>query len=143
MKIVDEIIADADPALKVLDPFSGAATTALRAAQNGIPACTVEINPFLQWFGRAKLRRYSPADPLRAVRLGARALESVARGESGSVSPPPIRNIHRWWDDGALAFLCKLFAALNRAAPGSPRPRPRPFAGGVLPRDAWRFQGRV
>ena len=122
VKIVSEIIGGADPARKVLDPFSGTATTALRAAQSGMRACAVEINPFLQWFGRAKLRFYSPADAARTIQLGARILDLMARGEAPPAPPPPIRNIHRWWDDEPLAFLRTLFAAINRVAPDSRDP---------------------
>ena len=122
VKIVSEIIGGADPARKVLDPFSGTATTALRAAQSGMRACAVEINPFLQWFGRAKLRFYSPADAARTIQLGDRILDLMARGEVSPAPPPPIRNIHRWWDDEPLAFLRTLFAAINRVAPDSRDP---------------------
>ena len=85
-------------------------------------ACAVEINPFLQWFGRAKLRFYSPADAARTIQLGARILDLMARGEAPPAPPPPIRNIHRWWDDEPLAFLRTLFAAFNRVAPDSRDP---------------------
>lgn len=117
VKIADEIIGAADPTRRVLDPFSGTATTALRAAQSGMRACAVEINPFLQWFGRAKLRFYSPADRARAAQLGGRVQDLLARAAAAPAPPPPIHNIHRWWDEDALMFLRKLFAAIGRAAP--------------------------
>jgi DNA modification methylase len=39
----------------ILDPFSGTATTGLVAAEEGLSAQLFDINPFLVWFGNAKI----------------------------------------------------------------------------------------
>src|SRR5437016_4167108 len=42
----------------VLDPFSGVGTVPLCMKYRGIPACSVEINPYLHFVGSVKTRTY-------------------------------------------------------------------------------------
>lgn len=117
VKLVSDILAAADKGIRVLDPFSGTATTPLCAAYAGDSATGVEINPFLAWLGKAKLARYRPSC-LRAAREALAKLVCQASQEhSESACPPPMHNIGRWWDAGPLDFLCKFKAALQDVVP--------------------------
>ena len=113
VKLVSEILAASDRGIRVLDPFSGTATTPLCAAYAGDTATGVEINPFLTWFGNVKLATYSPA----CIRVVSDALASLVAqaGHKGSktVPPPPMHNVQRWWSPQELDFLCKFKAALD------------------------------
>ena len=42
----------------VLDPFSGVGTVPLCMKHKGIPACSIEINPYLFFVGTVKTRTY-------------------------------------------------------------------------------------
>ena len=113
VKIVEEIIGRYTDPVRVLDPFCGTATTALRAAYHGHDSVTTEINPFLVWFARAKTAQYS--DALISSTHGAcgRVIESL---KSRTVEPkkaPPIHNIERWWTGEALEFLCSLMSGIE------------------------------
>src|SRR6266508_381390 len=58
IKIVEELIGRFDRPLRVFDPFAGTATTALSAAYHGHEAVTIDINPFLIWFGQTKTAHF-------------------------------------------------------------------------------------
>jgi hypothetical protein len=121
VKIVDSILSTAELAAVVLDPFSGTATTPLCAAMRGHSAVSVEINPFLAWFGQAKVARYS-ADTILAAKDRGSEVSGLAIDEgAAAASPPPIHNIERWWSEQRLAYLCRLKAGLDGFA-GQPRP---------------------
>lgn len=106
VKLVDEILAHADASLKVFDPFSGTATTPLSAAYRGHRALSIDINPFLVWFGRAKLRHYA-TKTIHEARAVSRAIQSdIDEGGARPCLPPPIANIERWWDEKPREFLC-------------------------------------
>lgn len=113
VKLVSEILAASDRGIRVLDPFSGTATTPLCAAYAGDTGTGVEINPFLTWLGNAKLATYHPA----CVRAAGEALHNLisqaSRGNTRSITPPPMHNLQRWWDPEPLAFLSKFKAALD------------------------------
>jgi tRNA/tmRNA/rRNA uracil-C5-methylase (TrmA/RlmC/RlmD family) len=57
--LVEELIAQCAPDDLILDPFCGTGTTALVAAEAGIPCHTVDINPFLVWLANAKCANYT------------------------------------------------------------------------------------
>ncbi len=117
VKLVAEILAAADRGIRVLDPFSGTATTPLCAAYAGSDSTGVEINPFLTWLGNAKLATYRPSC-LRAAREAlAKVISQARQGDSKSVVPPPMHNVQRWWNPEPLDFLCKFKAALEEAVP--------------------------
>ena len=60
VKLVEEIINKLDYSPKcVLEPFSGTGTTELVCSTRGISTIGMDINPFLVWFGKAKLKHYS------------------------------------------------------------------------------------
>lgn len=118
--IVEELIAGAKQPLRVLDPFSGTATTALCAAYHGHEGVTTDINPFLVWFGRAKTAYY-PAETICTARDAVSQVTALVE-EKGvePVPPPPIHNIERWWSAPALEFLCAVRAAIDAVTePGS------------------------
>lgn len=116
VKLVSEILAASDRGIRVLDPFSGTATTPLCAAYAGDNGIGVEINPFLTWLGKAKLATYRPSC-LGAAREALLKLISQATQEgSKSTGPPPMHNVQRWWNPEPLDFLCKFKAALEEAA---------------------------
>jgi hypothetical protein len=115
VKIVEELMSSYDRRLRVFDPFSGTATTALSAAYHGHDAVTTDINPFLVWFGRTKTAHY-PADVLDATRAASqRAIDAVEEQAVAPVPPPSIHNIDRWWDPATLLFLRRLRAAIDAA----------------------------
>jgi hypothetical protein len=113
VKLVSEILAASDRGIRVLDPFSGTATTPLCAAYFGDTATGVEINPFLAWFGNVKLATYSPACVRDASDALANLISQANRKKGRSVAPPPMHNLQRWWNPEELDFLCKFKAALD------------------------------
>ena len=113
VKLVSEILTASDRGIRVLDPFSGTATTPLCAAYAGDFATGVEINPFLTWFGNVKLATYSPASVLEASDALISLISRASRKSSRSVVPPPMHNLQRWWNPEELDFLCKFKAALD------------------------------
>ncbi len=105
VKIVDELLSANPDARRVLDPFSGTATTGLCAAYHGLPAVLVDINPFLVWLGRVKTARYDH-NVIRSAQDVVAAILHAGINQRGSISQePPIQNIERWWRADALQFL--------------------------------------
>lgn len=113
VKIVERVLSGFQRSLSVLDPFSGTATTPLVAATHGHSAVSVEVNPFLVWFGTAKVSHYDEPCILRAQEVGAEIHKIVELGSVEPVTPPKIANIGRWWDDNKLAYLCLVKAAID------------------------------
>ena len=85
----------------------------LCAAYKGYSASTVEINPFLVWFGRAKTSHYSASVISATHEKAFFLLNELRRGNVRPVTPPPIHNIERWWKPEALSFLCHLKGAID------------------------------
>lgn len=103
----------------VLDPFSGTGTTLLSCAEAGIDCVGVDINPFLVWLSRAKVRRYSQSTRQRAWRL----IERMARAaESPRPHPwvPALYRIERWWSPKTQRALGSAFESLTRACATQP-----------------------
>lgn len=120
VKLTQELLMQRSGA-RILEPFAGTSTTALCAANLGRTAVAVDINPFLVWLGRAKVRSYSDAQ-LRDFALLREALRrKLERPFSPAAPAPPLHNIERWWGPRALNFLGRLKAQLtklgSRAAP--------------------------
>lgn len=118
VKIVESILAGAAPGVRILDPFSGTATTGLCAATHGLEAVTVDINPFLVWLGTAKLARYTHEQLAATRAIGKRALARIEAGKGVRAAPPPLFNIERWWTADRLSFLCELKGTLDTEANG-------------------------
>lgn len=115
VKVVEDLIERCDRPMRVFDPFSGTATTALSAAYHGHEGVTTDINPFLVWLGQAKTAHY-PAEALAAAFAACgQVLDAVRQGAVAPVPAPPIHNIERWWPPDALAFLQTLRAAIETA----------------------------
>ena len=119
VKLTEQLLLG-HPAQRILDPFSGTGTTALCAAQHGKEAVAVDINPFLVWLTRAKLRDYPRAQLERYEALSEQLLASVKRARAPEVTPPPLHNIQRWWEPSALRFLCRVHAQLRALEPKEP-----------------------
>ena len=113
VKLVSEILTASDQGIRVLDPFSGTATTPLCATYAGDIATGIEINPFLTWFGNVKLATYSPACIRDASDALSILISQASRKRGKSVAPPPMHNVQRWWNPEELDFLCKFKAALD------------------------------
>ena len=113
VKLVSEILTASDQGIRVLDPFSGTATTPLCATYAGHIATGIEINPFLTWFGNVKLATYSPACIRDASDALSILISQASRKRGKSVAPPPMHNVQRWWNPEELDFLCKFKAALD------------------------------
>ncbi|CUU58787.1 Methyltransferase domain-containing protein [Parafrankia irregularis] len=98
----------------VTDPFSGTGTTPLAAAELGHLGQSTDVNPFLVWLGRAKVRHY-PHDTLEQASAAAR---DVAAGAARSdrdkaLWQPDIHRIERWWGPGELQALRALRAEID------------------------------
>jgi len=117
VKIVDDILGREQGHVNVLDPFSGTGTTALCAAMRGLAAVGLDINPFLVWLGTAKGRRYEAQTISRASQRAEEVVAATRSKDGPRTAPPPISNIHRWWDEGPLAFLCRLKGSIDACCP--------------------------
>jgi hypothetical protein len=121
VKIVEELISRYDRPLRIFDPFAGTATTALSAAYHGHEGVTIDVNPFLVWFGRTKTAYYRPEEIAAAPAACENALDAVEEESVPPVAAPPIHNVERWWDPPTLLFLRRLRAAIDAATePDSP-----------------------
>jgi hypothetical protein len=119
--LVEQALHGAPPGLRVLDPFAGTATTPLVAATHGHEALALDINPFLVWFGNAKLARYRRAARQQAEAAASEVVRWAEQG-TGPVAPAPrLRNVERWWAPETLQGLCTLKGALDATV----RPRTR------------------
>lgn len=112
VKLVTEIIETIPLNAFILDPFSGTATTALVAAERGLPAHGLDINHFLVWFGQAKCRNYSAAE-LSWLQDGVeKSLAECSALAAERCWTPAIHNINRWWCGLTLTNLAALRQAL-------------------------------
>lgn len=112
--LVRQTLAGASPGSKIIDPFSGTGTTGLCAAEMGLEAKLIDINPFLVWFAEAKTHRYAE----EVFSVGPDLLKEVLDLASSfpvdaELWQPPIFNIERWWSHSNLDSLRKLRAALD------------------------------
>ena len=83
------------------------------AAYHGHEGVTTDINPFLVWFGQAKMAQYSSAVIASTLGAGARVVEVVKRGAVEPMKAPPIHRIERWWGAETLTFLRTLGAGIE------------------------------
>ncbi|MDD9858649.1 MAG: DNA methyltransferase [Gammaproteobacteria bacterium] len=111
VKLVKGIIDDISGDSFILDPFSGTATTGLAAAERGLFAHCLDINPFLVWLGNAKCRHYPEAE-LEEMKSGVdEVLADWKTAANRDNWIPDIHNITRWWCGHTL----KALAALRQA----------------------------
>jgi hypothetical protein len=113
IKVVEQILNRHDKRLNVFDPFSGTATTALCAAMRGHNAIALDINPFLVWFGNAKVNRYSETELGQVTRYAARVAEASPDEKGDFNILPPLFNIERWWQPDRVRFLCRIMRAIR------------------------------
>jgi DNA modification methylase len=114
LKLVQATLDDVESHCRILDPFSGTGTTGLYAAQRGLSAKLVDVNPFLIWFARAKTRNYSAHDISTAQTfLDDILLRAPSHLEDESLWQPPMFKIERWWAPQHLKALKGLRAALD------------------------------
>ena len=106
-KVVESLLDGADTTCRVLDPFSGSGTTVLSAAQRGMTADGVELNPFLVWLGGVKLHRFAPKTIDKTRAAATRVLK-----HRRAMDPPAIHNIERWWTESVLRWLCRVSAGI-------------------------------
>ena len=118
--MVEDSLRDAAPGSTVLDPFAGTGTTGLAAAESGMRATMLDINPFLVWLGRTKCRSYSADEIERARRIAAESLRAASASDEKDLRVPPMHRIERWWDPDILRGLASLKRALTELNDGQP-----------------------
>ena len=107
VKLVKEIIAeDCKKGDKILDPFSGTATTGLVASEMGFSSVLYEINPFLIWLGNIKCQNFSINELAQLQQRFNKCLEIVEVSNDNWI--PPIHNIERWWHADTLCVLASI-----------------------------------
>ena len=115
-RLVGDVLdrTDVEPGV-VLDPFGGTGTTGLAAAERGLHACLVDINPFLVWLSLTKTRNYGATEIATARRYAAHMAGHGPQRLDANLWAPDIRSIERWWPDGELAALRALRSMLDDA----------------------------
>ncbi len=118
VRVVRELLDQAPANARILDPFSGSGTTALCAAERGLPALGLELNPFLVWLTRVKAAPH-PARVIR--RAAAMAEEALCNLGSRPAVAPPIHKIERWWSAPVLEWLRGLAGEIESQRPSAAR----------------------
>jgi len=80
---------------------------------HGHDALSLDINPFLVWFGRAKIYNYTSIDVEEAL-FCSKMIIDIARKQSVEKQCfiPELHNIERWWDHNHLESLSFIRSAL-------------------------------
>ena len=87
------------PGDRVLDPFSGVGTVPLCMKYRGIPACSIELNPYLHFVSTVKTRSYRdlPAlpygQPLPSMRSRMRSMLLPATITPTRLARPAMRSL--------------------------------------------------
>jgi hypothetical protein len=101
----------------VLDPFSGVGTVPLCMKYRGVPACSVELNPYLHFVGTVKTRTYGDIANIEAcfkkfIGKYRTSLNDVPFDSKPAAyllkyaaDIPKINFPDRWWSQGNLAQL--------------------------------------
>jgi hypothetical protein len=115
---------DLSPDDQVLDPFSGVGTVPLCMKQKGIPACSVELNPYLHFVSTVKTRTYSDLDEIRNtfrefIEVFRRLLNKLPSDATAWLKEheediPSISKPERWWSPENLMQLVCLRRLLRR-----------------------------
>jgi hypothetical protein len=116
IKIVEELIGTSNRPMRIFDPFCGTATTALSASYHGHEGVSIDINPFLVWFGKIKTAHYTPETIIACISASKYAITLLEIGDVEGTPPPPIHNIERWWSEHSLNFLCQLRATIDKVS---------------------------
>ncbi len=117
LHIVQEILEDRSGNELVLDPFSGTGTTLLTSAVLGIPAHSVDINPFLVWLGNVKLRKYDTGTVTEIRRAASYCCGDLTLPQNSKrIWVPDLHQIEKWWDRPILEALAVLFASIEHCA---------------------------
>lgn len=110
----------------VLDPFSGVGTVPLCMKYRGVPACSVELNPYLHFVGTVKTRTYDDLESIARTFAGfRRSYRRLVDNSTALSNPhqflrdnatdiPPISKPERWWSPGNLAQLVGLRQMITR-----------------------------
>lgn len=117
VKLVGEILDENPSFRRVLEPFSGTATTGLVCGERGIASDGFDINPFLVWFGKVKTANHCEASRQDALKLLAELRHQLAESDWR----PPIFDIERWWSKSRLELLSAIHAWLDTLQNGSAR----------------------
>jgi hypothetical protein len=110
---------------RILDPFSGVGTVPLCMKYRGVPAHSIEINPYLHFVASVKTRTYRDLDRidsclnafLSRLQAGLRKLpcereaSKYLRDHEGDI--PKIHRPERWWSPGNLMQLVCLRRLLS------------------------------
>ena len=82
----------------VLDPFSGVGTVPLCMKHKGIPACSIEINPYLFFVGTVKTRTYRDIPEIADCfeRSARHTGERLAKLPSESASQSYLKEFEQW-----------------------------------------------
>lgn len=112
VKLVREIIEDLPDGCRILDPFSGTATTGVAAAEFGHSSILFDINPFLVWLGNTKLANIDKTQTAALRAALASIASKAAKVSSKNLWIPPLKNIERWWSEDTLEGLARLRCAI-------------------------------
>lgn len=119
--LVAKALCDIDKSARILDPFAGTGTTGLVAAEMGINALLLDINPFLVWLEKVKTRNYKPDDITEVQNKSLIARQkTISSSSSKGIHVPPMRHIERWWTSSNLDTLARLKTALDSLDDNSP-----------------------
>lgn len=114
LHVVNEIVDKMTSDDVVLDPFSGTATTTLASTIHGIQADSVDINPFLVWFGNLKISRFGHDTPDELREAGRGVVHALRRPSSKRIRwAPNLHQIEKWWDEETLSTLSELFVFIR------------------------------
>ena len=99
-------------------PSQGQGLRGLVAAEFGIRAIMLDINPFLVWLGRTKCRSYSADEIEHARWVAAESLHTANTCDEEGLRVPPMHRIERWWDPEILRGLASLKRTLTELSDG-------------------------
>lgn len=112
VKLVREIIDELPDKSRILDPFSGTATTGVAAAEFAHSSILFDINPFLVWLGNTKLANLDKNQTTALRAAVANIATKATKASTEDLWIPPLKNIERWWSRDTLDGLARLRSAI-------------------------------